>query len=78
MNRKPAVWKDPKIWALAIGQTLSWASLFYIFPALLVRWEGAFDWNRENLTFAFSGALFVASIAGVLAGRIIDLSLIHI
>ena len=78
MNRKPAVWKDPKIWALAIGQTLSWASLFYIFPALLVRWEGAFDWNRDNLTFAFSGALFVASIAGVLAGRIIDRGKSHL
>jgi len=57
---------------LAVGQTLAWAGLFYIFPALLVRWEGAFDWNRENLTFAFSGALMVAAIAGVLAGRIID------
>jgi MFS family permease len=78
MNRKPAVWKNPKLWALGIGQTLCWASLFYIFPALLVRWEGAFDWNRENLTFAFSGALFVASLAGVLAGRIIDQGKSHL
>ncbi|MED5408813.1 MAG: hypothetical protein VYD25_13785, partial [Pseudomonadota bacterium] len=67
-----SAWKDPKIWALAVGQTLSWVGLFYIFPALLTRWESDFGWGREILTFAFSGALIVAAIAGVLAGRIID------
>ena len=57
---------------MAVGQTLAWAGLFYIFPALLTRWETEFGWGREILTFAFSGALMVAAIAGVLAGRIID------
>lgn len=72
MTEAHTVWKDPRIWALAAGQALAWAGLFYIFPALLTRWESDFGWGREILTFAFSGALMVAAIAGVLAGRIID------
>ena len=71
-TEQPPVWSNRRIWALAVGQTLSWAGLFYIFPALLTRWESDFGWGREILTFAFSGALIVAAVAGVLAGRIID------
>lgn len=49
-----------------------WAGLFYIFPALLTHWEAYFGWSREILTFGFSGALTVAAISGIVAGRVID------
>ncbi len=72
MEENPLVWKSPKIWSLAIGQVLVWAGLFYLFPALLTRWETHFGWSRGLLTFGFSGALITAAVAGLAAGRIID------
>ncbi len=72
MEENPLVWKSPKIWSLVIGQVLVWAGLFYLFPALLTRWETHFGWSRDLLTFGFSGALITAAVAGLAAGRIID------
>ena len=72
LTNNSGVWKNPKIWSLAIGQVLVWAGLFYLFPALLTHWEAHFGWSRDLLTFGFSGALITAAVAGLAAGRIID------
>lgn len=57
---------------LAIGQTIFWAGLYYIFAALLIRWEMAEGWSKTTLTGAFSGAILMAAIFSPIAGRIVD------
>jgi MFS family permease len=64
--------KDSKIWALGIAETLSWASLFYLFPALILRWEKYFGWTLAELSFGLTGALIIAAIGSLICGRIID------
>ena len=64
--------KDRAILFLAIGQTLVWAALYYLFPALLLRWEESLGWSKANLTAAVTLAIFVSAFAAPLAGKLID------
>ncbi len=64
--------RDPALLILAAGQTLAWACIFYVFPALLLRWEQALGWSKADLTAAIAGAVLVSAAASPIAGRIID------
>jgi len=64
--------KDRAIIFLAIAQTLVWAGLYYLFPALLVRWEQSFGWSKADLTGAITLAIFVSAFVAPLAGHLID------
>ncbi|MEM7464596.1 MAG: MFS transporter [Pseudomonadota bacterium] len=64
--------RDPAIYILAVGQTLSWASIYYVFPALLLRWEQDLGWSKADLTAAIMLAVLVSAMASPLTGRIID------
>ena len=66
------MWKNPKVWSLAIAETITWAGIFYLFPAMLMRWEAYFGWSRVELTFGFTGALIISAGTGIFAGRLID------
>ena len=66
------MFKDRAILLLAIGQCLIWASLFYIFPALLLRWEQELGWSRVELTAGITLAVCLSGIAAPIAGRLID------
>jgi MFS family permease len=57
---------------LAIGQTIFWAGLYYIFAALLIRWEMAEGWSKTTLTGAFTGAILMAALFSPIAGRLVD------
>lgn len=57
---------------LALGQTIFWAGLYYIFPALLLRWEVAEAWPKTTLTAAFAGAVIVSALVSPMFGRLID------
>jgi MFS family permease len=57
---------------LAIGETIYWAGLYYIFAALLVQWEAAEPWTKTQITMAFTGAILMAAIFAPIAGRQID------
>lgn len=57
---------------LAIAQIVTWASLYYIFPALLPAWQAAFGWSKIELSGAFTAALMVSAVAAPLAGALID------
>ena len=67
-----SVWKTPRIWCLAVAETLAWAGLLYLFPALLLRWESDFEWGRAVLSGALTLALVIAAVTGVFVGRLID------
>jgi len=58
--------------AMAVGQTLAWASLLYVYPALLLRWEQSLGWSKTMLTVAVSLALVMSACFSPLAGRLID------
>ncbi len=60
------------VWPLAIGQTMIWAAIFYLFPALLPVWEHETGWSKPELTGAFTLALLVAAVASPAMGRFID------
>ncbi|HEX2019544.1 MAG TPA: MFS transporter [Aurantimonas sp.] len=57
---------------LALGETIVWAGLYYLFPALLLRWEEAEDWPKTLLTAAFAAAVMASAVASPLFGRLID------
>ncbi len=63
---------DKAILSMAIGQVFTWAGLYYIFPALLLRWEQDLGWSKAELTAAITLAVFASAVAAVPAGRMID------
>lgn len=67
-----AIIKDRPVLFLAIAQTLVWAGFYYLFPALLLRWEQSLGWSKADLTAAITLAIFVSAISAPLAGRLID------
>jgi len=60
------------VWPLAIAQIIMWASMFYLFPALLLVWERELGWSKTELSGAFTLALVVSAILAPGVGRIID------
>ena len=63
---------NPGVLTIAAGQTMAWATLLYIFPALLLRWEQSLGWSKTLLTVAVSLALVMSACFSPLAGRMID------
>ncbi len=60
------------VWFLALGETFIWAGLYYIFPALIVRWETEFGWSKAELTGALTLSIITSALISPLAGRLID------
>ena len=57
---------------MAVGQIVTWAGLYYVFPALLLRWEQELGWTKAELTAAITLAVFLSALSAPLAGRLID------
>lgn len=64
--------KDKAIILMAMGQILVWAGLFYVFPALLLKWEHSLGWSRADLTAAITLAVFASAFTSPFVGRLID------
>jgi MFS family permease len=60
------------VWMLAIAETIVWAGMFYLFPALLPHWEQDLGWAKTELAGAFTCALILSALAAPFAGRLID------
>ncbi|MCP5155830.1 MAG: MFS transporter [Ectothiorhodospiraceae bacterium] len=60
------------VWMLAIGQTLVWAGIYYIFPALLPHWEQDLGWPKTQLAAGFTVALVASALSAPIAGRLVD------
>ncbi len=60
------------VWSLAVAETIVWASMYYVFPALLTSWEADLGWSRTDLSFAFTLSLVISASLAPFAGRIID------
>ena len=64
--------RQTRILAMALGQGLVWAGMFYSFPALLPHWERALGWSKATLSGALTLALLLSAAAAPAAGRLID------
>lgn len=61
-----------RVWFLAVAETLVWAGMYYLFAALILRWEADFGWSRTDLAVALTCALIVSGLAAPVAGWLID------
>ncbi len=57
---------------LAIGQTVFWASTFYLLPALILDLEQNTSWTKTQLSAAMTGSILVSALCARPAGRVID------
>ena len=60
------------VWPMAVGETIVWASFYYLFPALLPVWERDLGWSKAELSGALTLALLTSALLAPLAGRLID------
>ncbi|MDH5926751.1 hypothetical protein L8S13_10630 [Vibrio lentus] len=60
------------VWGLALGQTLLWCCLYYVFPAMLLHWDQVHDWSRSEFMLGLTLAVCVSAIAALPAERLID------
>ena len=60
------------VWLLAVGQTLGFASLLYIFGALIVPFEAGLGWSKSALSLGPTAALIVSAVAAPFMGRLVD------
>ncbi|WP_420725090.1 MFS transporter [Hwanghaeella sp. LZ110] len=67
-----AIYLDSRIWCLGIAETLVWAGMYYLFPALLVHWESDLGWSKTELTLAATCALLVSAVVAPKIGGLID------
>ncbi len=65
--------KNRTILLLAMSQTINWAGLFYVFPALLTWWESDLGWSRVHITGALSLAIVMQGLGSPICGKLIDL-----
>ncbi|MFC3612743.1 MFS transporter [Lutimaribacter marinistellae] len=71
-RRNPDRARRVGIWCLAIGETIGYAGLYYVFSALLFSWDAKLTWGKEWLTFAFMAAVLAGAGVSPLAGRLVD------
>ena len=57
---------------LAIGQTVFWASTFYLLPALMLDLEQSMGWSKSQISGAMTGSILASAICARPCGRIID------
>lgn len=60
------------VWLLAIGQTLGFAALFYVFGALVVPLETETGWSKAELALGPTATLIVSALASPMMGRLVD------
>lgn len=60
------------IWLLAVGQTLGFAALLYIFAALVVAWEQATGWSKAQLSLGPTLSILVSAAFAPVMGRLVD------
>lgn len=60
------------VWPLAIAETIVWASMYYVFAALLPAWESDLGWSKTTISGAFTVALVASAAFSPVAGWLID------
>jgi len=64
--------ENAAVWLLGLGQTLTYAGVFYAFPAILPELEAATGWSKAELALGPTLAFLVMAPLTPLTGRLID------
>ncbi len=61
------------VWPFAVAETVVWAIMYYLFPAMLPEWERGLGWSKTGLSGAFTLSLVVSAVLGasVLPGLVV-------
>lgn len=70
--QQPVAFQAWPIWALAVGQTLGFSCLFYLFAALILDMEAATGWSKASLASGPTLSILVSATLAPLAGRLVD------
>lgn len=62
----------PAIWALAVGQTLTYAGVFYAFPALLPGLLTLTGWSEAQLASGPTLSFLITAVLTPVTGRLVD------
>lgn len=62
----------PAVWALAVGQTLGYACLFYIFAGLILLWTRDLGWSKSTLATGPMLAILISAALAPVMGRMVD------
>ena len=57
---------------LAVAQTISWGTLFTVFPLFVAPMEAELGWSRTEVNGALTAGLLAAGLAAIPAGRWVD------
>lgn len=57
---------------IAIAQLLFWASSFYVFHAMMPRWEAFYGWSRIEVTWGLTICLLATAACAPVSGVLID------
>ncbi len=60
------------VWLLAVGQTVTYAALYYAFAALLPDLEAATGWSKAQLAAGPTCAFLVTAVLTPFTGRLVD------
>ena len=71
-----SLWRDRSamkfvIW-LSIAQTVSWGAMFYGFAVFISPLSNEFQWEKTEITGAFTVSLLIVGVFSYAAGRILD------
>jgi len=60
------------LWALSLGQLITWGLVYYTFPLFVVPMERELGWSRNEMFGALSAGLLVAGLGSIPVGAWID------
>lgn len=60
------------VWALAVAQTLSYASMYYSFAALILYWHRDLGWAKSTLAQGPTIAILVSAVLAPFVGKLVD------
>lgn len=72
MTPPEALARSRAVWALALGQTLGYACMFYIFAGLVLFWTRDLGWAKSTLAAGPMLAILIAAGLAPLMGRVVD------
>jgi len=67
-----ALARSRAVWALALGQTLGYACMFYIFAALIVHWQADLGWGKTTFALGPLLAILISAALAPAMGRLVD------
>ena len=60
------------VWLLAVGQTVGYCGLYYIYAALLPDWEATLGWSKATLAVGPTLAILLSALLAPVIGRLVD------